>query len=172
MHFSPNPRQQLWSQLLSPSICLTVTTVSFVFTFSPKRFDAQIAAEVQTTDTDVYNKEIFSRYVVPKVSIAKQTQRVTGISFNGVEMTVRGQTVPVVNVKDALTWLESVPNVVIVAHNGRNYDLRILSYAITACCFQDIFLRNITGFVDSLPLIKSKFPKLEKYTQECLIEKF
>ena len=59
-------------------------------------------------------------------------------------------------------------NVVLIAHNGRVFDFRVLSYAICKVGMVSEFSNHVLAFVDSLSILRSKVPKLSSYKQEFL----
>ena len=108
--------------------------------------------------------EKFSSYVKPLIPITAEAEKVTGISWTGTEMTVKGLHVDVITIKEALTnffeFLKKFDSVILIAHNGRVFDFRVLSYAINQVGFSDMFLKCVLAFVDSLSMLRSKVPKL------------
>uniref|UniRef100_A0A8W8I6I6 Exonuclease domain-containing protein n=1 Tax=Magallana gigas TaxID=29159 RepID=A0A8W8I6I6_MAGGI len=121
-------------------------------------------------------KEQFSRYVAPDLPITPMAEKVTNITWSGGVLCYRGEPVDFVRIKTALVdfleWLEKFPTVVIVAHNGRTFDFRVLCNAFRSCGLQDRFCSKVSAFCDSLTLFRQKFPKLEKYKQEFLAQHF
>lgn len=130
----------------------------------------QIAAQ------DMASGEKFSSYVKPLIPITAEAEKVTGISWTGTEMTVKGLHVDVITIQEALTkffeFLKKFDSVILIAHNGRVFDFRVLSYAINQVGFSDMFLKCVLAFVDSLSMLRSKVPKLSSYKQEYLAEYF
>ena len=126
----------------------------------------QIAAQVMKTDAR------FSCFVSPKVPISVNAEQVTGMSFDGEHMTVHGKPVDTVSISEALSkfmnFLKNLGNVVLIAHNGRVFDFRVLSYAICKVGMVSEFSNHVLAFVDSLSLLRSKVPKLSSYKQEFL----
>jgi DNA polymerase III alpha subunit (gram-positive type) len=74
--------------------------------------------------------------------------------------------------EDFLDWVQKFLNVVIVAHNGRTFDFRVLCNALDHCGLQQTFCSTVSAFCDSLALIRQIHPKLGKYTQEFLAQYF
>ncbi|XP_062596799.1 uncharacterized protein LOC134258289 [Saccostrea cucullata] len=130
----------------------------------------QIAAVNRNT------KEQFSRYVAPDLPITPMAEKVTNITWSGGVLCYRGEPVDFVRVKSALEdfleWLEKFPSIVMVAHNGRTFDFRVLCRAFHRCGLQERFCSNVAAFCDSLTLFRQKYPKLDKYKQEFLAQHF
>lgn len=88
----------------------------------------QIAAQ------DMASGEKFSCYIKPLIPISAEAQKVTGVSWNGTAMTVKGLHVDAFPIEEALCkfleFLKKFDSVILVAHNGRVFDFRVLSYAV------------------------------------------
>lgn len=97
---------------------------------------------------------------------------------DGTSVFAHGSKVAAVPIREALSnflqWLSTLRNceVILVAHNGRVFDFRVLSNAVVRTGLQRQFLDKVSGFTDSLSLIRSKHKKLEKYTQIFLAKHF
>lgn len=130
----------------------------------------QIAAQDMSTNAK------FSCYVSPKVPINEKAEQTTGISWDGERMTVHGTQVATVSISEALSkffnFLKNIGNVILIAHNGRVFDFRILSYTICRLGKMNEFLNYVLAFVDTLSLFRSKVPKLASYKQEFLAKHF
>lgn len=122
------------------------------------------------------SKEQFSRYVCPGLPISSEAERVTGITWSGGVLSYLGEPVQFVKIKtaleDFLDWMQKFQNVVIVAHNGRTFDFRVLCNALDYCGLQQTFCSTVSAFCDSLTLLRKKHPKLGKYNQEFLAQYF
>lgn len=122
--------------------------------------------------------EAFSTYVLPKISIEPGAEQATGKVYDGTSVFANGLKVAAVPIREALLnflkWLSTLRNceVVLVAHNGRVFDFRVLSNAVVRTGLQKQFLDKVSGFTDSLSLIRSKHKKLERYTQIFLAKHF
>lgn len=122
--------------------------------------------------------EAFSTYVLPKISIEPEAEQATGTVYDGTSVFAHGLKNAAVPIREALSnflkWLSTLRNceVVLVAHNGRVFDFRVLSNAVIRTGLQRQFLDKVSGFTDSLSLIRSKHKKLEKYTQIFLATHF
>lgn len=130
----------------------------------------------QVACVDTIHKSEFSAYVIPQIPIDAGAEKVTGIVFDGSKLKVKGQEVNALTIRDALKkfleYLENMNNVVLVAHNGRVFDFRVLSYAINKCGLDQEFVKVVKAFVDSLTVMKARHPKLPSYKQEKLAEHF
>ncbi|XP_053393709.1 DNA polymerase III PolC-type-like [Mercenaria mercenaria] len=127
----------------------------------------QIAAmELETSQS-------FNRYVLPKQPIAVTAQQVTGISLSCNEMTVNGHIVEPSSVTTALndfcTWLEKFNNVILVAHNGRRFDVPVIISAINNVKLQERFFKCVSGCTDSLSVFRKQYPGRSSYKQIDLV---
>lgn len=116
-----------------------------------------------------------SCYVKPLIPISAEAQKVTGISWNGTEMTVKGLHVDAFIIEEAICkFLEFLKKFdsVMIAHNGKVFDFRVLSYAVNRLGICEIFLKCVLAFVDSLSMFRSKVPKLSSHKQEYLAQHF
>lgn len=62
-----------------------------------------------------------------------------------------------------LEFLKKIDSVILIAHNGRVFDFRVLSYAVNLlgiCTICNIFLKCVIAFADSRAMFCSKVPKL------------
>ena len=102
----------------------------------------------------------FSRYVTPGKPIHMEVTNLTGIAWDGYKLTVHGKEVQAVPISQALLeffkWLQQFHNTVLVAHNGKRFDFRILSKAVQSCDLFDSFEQRVVGFVDSVHVLKEK----------------
>ena len=130
----------------------------------------------QIACVDPESKDQFSAYVLPKIQMDPNAEQATGIVFDGTSLYVKGQQVNAINITDALdqllTWLKQFDNVVLVAHNGRVFDFRVLCSVINKCKLRHVFTEIISAFVDSLNVMRKTIPKLPSYKQECLAQHF
>ncbi|XP_062615545.1 uncharacterized protein LOC134277244 [Saccostrea cucullata] len=89
---------------------------------------------------DVKSKEKFSTYVLPKQQLDANVERATDIVFDGTSLYVRGQRVAAIPIKEALDnfleWLKKFRDVVLLAHNKRVFDFRVLCSAITSVTYR------------------------------------
>ena len=127
---------------------------------------------------DMTTREKFSCYVKPLIPITAVAEKITGISWNGFEMTVKNShvhvdAIPIVEALGKfLEFLKKFDSVILIAHNGRIFDFRVLSYAISQVKMCEMFLKYVLAFVDSLAMFRSKVPKLSSYKQEYLAQHF
>ncbi|VDH92079.1 Hypothetical predicted protein [Mytilus galloprovincialis] len=130
----------------------------------------QIAAKEHRTQTS------FNRYIPPQLPMSNEAEKVTGIVWDGRKLFYKGVELDFVNIKVAISdffmWLNQFSNAVLVAHNGKNFDFRVLSTAVYNCNMYDNFTQIVMGFIDSLALFRSNFPKIEKYNQPFLAQHF
>lgn len=130
----------------------------------------QIAAKEHRTQTS------FNCYIPPQLPMSNEAEKVTGIVWDGQKLFYKGAELNFVNIKVAISdffmWLNQFSNAVLVAHNGKNFDFRVLSTAVYNCNMYDNFTQIVMGFVDSLAVFRSGFPKIEKYNQPFLAQHF
>ena len=122
--------------------------------FSPQKDILQIAMKSE--------KKVMSVYLTPIKNIDPTSTAVTGLSKNGRQLFLHGELVPTLTHKIAalkvIEYLESFSKkVVLIAHNCDFDSSRIVRF------FQRLSLLNsfeklVTGFVDSLPLFRKRFP--------------
>ena len=67
-----------------------------------------------------------------------------------------------------MNCFKNLGNVVLIAHNGRVFDFRVLSYAICKVGMVNEFSNHVLAFVDSLLLLRSKVPNLSSYGQKLI----
>ena len=101
----------------------------FQFLFSVR--GDQLPHLTQIAGQELQSRSTFNKYVIPDIPISPSAERVTKICMlNQSEMLVNGLPVECVGIKQALSefikWLESFPDVVLVAHNGRRFDFVVL----------------------------------------------
>lgn len=118
----------------------------------------------------------FSRYTTPGMIMSSEAEKVTGIVWDGSRLYSRGKELPSVTITSALsdffTWLQQFSNVVLVAHNGKSFDFRVLSKAAENFNLFEVFTHSVVALADSLTVLRSKFPDLKKYNQIHLAEHF
>jgi DNA polymerase III alpha subunit (gram-positive type) len=122
------------------------------------------------------SKDQFSRYICPGLPISAGAEKATHITWSGGVLSYLGEPVPFMHIKPALEefldWVQKFQNVVIVAHNGRLFDFKVLCNALVNCDLQQMFTSRVSAFCDSLTLLRNKYPKLQKYTQIFLADHF
>lgn len=95
--------------------------------------------------------EAFSTYVLPKISIEPGAEQATGNVYDGTSVFANGLKVAAVPIREALLnflkWLSTLRNceVVLVAHNGRVFDFRVLSNAVVRTGLKKQFLNKVSG---------------------------
>ena len=79
-------------------------------------------------------------------------------------MTIKNSHVDAIPIVEALgkflEFLKKFDSVILIAHNGRIFDFRVLSYAISQVKMCEMFLKYVLASVDSLAMFRSKVPKL------------
>ncbi|CAC5416302.1 unnamed protein product [Mytilus coruscus] len=116
----------------------------------------------------------FSCYVVPKAPISSGAEDITRIVWDGTNLRLKRKVVAALQIFEALSnfflWLQKFNNAVLIAHNGKKFDFRILSNAADKSKLFNLYLESCVGCIDSIAVMKSKFPKLPKYSQPYLAE--
>ncbi|VDI16386.1 Hypothetical predicted protein [Mytilus galloprovincialis] len=116
----------------------------------------------------------FSCYVVPKAPMSSGAEDITGIMWDGTNLRLNGKVVAALPIFEALSnfflWLQKFNNAILIAHNGKKFDFRILSNAADKCKLFNLYLESCVGCIDSIAVMKSKIPKLPKYSQPYLAE--
>jgi len=65
--------------------------------------------------------------------------------------------------------VKSIPNCVLVAHNGRKFDCPVLVHAFICAGLCDTFVHGTKALVASLPLFRKAIPGRKSYKQEDLV---
>ncbi|XP_076088707.1 uncharacterized protein LOC143059102 isoform X2 [Mytilus galloprovincialis] len=116
----------------------------------------------------------FSCYVVPKAPMSSGAEDITGIMWDGTNLRLNGKVVAALPIFEALSnfflWLQKFNNAILIAHNGKKFDFRVLSNAADKCKLFNLYLESCVGCIDSIAVMKSKIPKLPKYSQPYLAE--
>lgn len=120
----------------------------------------------------------FRTYVEPVRRINPMASKVNHITFRDGKLMFRGKVVPSLSLNDALChffdWLKKVGNgrkVVLVAHNSK-FDSRFLVHFLLQEGFENIFLKTVAGFMDTIPMFKKINANLASYRQDFLVSKF
>ena len=110
---------------------------------------------------------------MPKLPISSEAERITRITVDGNIMKYFGNPVPFQSIQSALeSFLESIgndKNVILAAHNGRNFDFKVLTEALKCTGLFDKFTCKVIGFCDTLSLLKKVCPNRSSYKQEALV---
>lgn len=119
----------------------------------------------------------FNAYTVPDREISPGASKVTGITVEDGILCVDGKPVDTISLKEVFTtfiaYLRSFPApVVLVAHNGKRFDVPVLRRLLQQSSMEDEFLKVVSGFLDTLLLSKDLFPDLERHTQGFLVKHF
>ncbi|XP_070541211.1 protein PML-like [Ptychodera flava] len=116
----------------------------------------------------------FDVYVIPKKPITKEASSVTGIKMDGGKMMHNGKEVAAVTItkalQDFLSFLDSSKNVILVGHNAKIFDSRVLFTAARACGMVAEMHKCIYGFLDTLPMFRAVLPGRQSYKQQSLFE--
>ena len=116
----------------------------------------------------------FNHFVVPKVPIDEKAAEVTKINCHDGTVTHRGQIVPAVKLQELIQLLKSwLPDrCLLVGHNARRFDSRVLCAALCAVDGGLSVLDKIVGFVDSMRLFGPKLPPKSSLTQSHLVSTY
>lgn len=118
---------------------------------------------------------LFNVYMLPRCKIAEGASKVTGLTSNGRKLFLHKQPVDTVSIEEALqsfiSFLKTFDKPLLVGHNSKRFDCRILLRILEEFYLVDEFLEVVSGFLDTLLLSREMF-KLPKYTQASLVEHF
>jgi len=116
--------------------------------------------------------QMFDKYVTPLGKIQRQASIVTGIWCRRGVMCVNGRRVSSVPVAIALgqftNWLRRIRPCILIAHNSK-FDSQHLLHHLCDQNLEKQFAECVAGFVDSIPIFKSYYPKMPDYKQTTLV---
>lgn len=131
---------------------------------------------VQMAAVETKSNQHFSRYIIPGIPMTSEAEKVTGLVWDGQKLFYKGKELSTVSISSALSdffiWLQQFSDVVLVAHNGKNFDFRVISKAAENCNLFDVFTQCVFALVDSLAVFRGRFPELKKFNQAHLAEHF
>ena len=120
----------------------------------------------------------YSTYVKPVRRINPMASKVNHITFRHGKLMFRDKVVPSLSLADAFSdffdWLKKVGNgrrVVLVAHNSK-FDSRFLVHFLVQEGFENIFLKTVAGFMDTIPMFKKINTNLASHRQDFLVSTF
>ena len=130
---------------------------------------------VQIAAQALDGNSLFNCYILPIAPISASSSKVTGLTKQGNNVFCHGKIVPSVSITEGLelfsNWLSSLnKRVILIGHNIKSFDIRHLRRHVTSHEMQSKF-DIVTGYVDTLPLFKSLYPKLISYSQPSLYSK-
>ncbi|XP_078319186.1 uncharacterized protein LOC111121918 isoform X4 [Crassostrea virginica] len=155
----------------------TPTTVTFV-TFDLETTDLIRGFDVphitQIGAYELNSEEDFSEYVIPKKPLSPYAAMITSIQMRGSnQMYVKGRPVAALNIRKALNrfmkWLGRFPNPVLIAHNGRGFDFKVLRSAVKNINKTENLDRRVCGYIDSIEVFRKTYPNQKSYKQEALV---
>lgn len=119
-------------------------------------------------------QQTFDRYVLPKNGISQQASQAKKLMTVAGQLLYKSQLVNAITLteclKDFITFLKSLKSkIILVAHNGKVFDSRILVKAIIANNMLSELQSVLTGFIDTLPMLKKLLPDRSSYKQEELV---
>ena len=121
-------------------------------------------------------QETFDTYALPKRGISPKASQANRLTVVAGQLLDKSKPVKTLTLKECLTQFLQFntlkSKVVLVAHNGKVFDSRILLKAILA---SDLLIEFKTvvihvGFIDSLPMLKKLLPGRKTYKQEELVK--
>ncbi|XP_045198732.2 uncharacterized protein LOC123553044 [Mercenaria mercenaria] len=135
----------------------------------------QMPQITQIAASEVKSGSTFNQYVFPTRPVALDAKRKTGICVNSEGyMTVHGEHGNNVDIQKAVEnfcgWLNKFPNAVLIAHNGRRFDLPVLLSCLLAIDKTNEFFKCCVSMIDSLTNFRKLYPKLS-HKQEDLVSK-
>ncbi|XP_053407803.1 uncharacterized protein LOC128559602 [Mercenaria mercenaria] len=114
--------------------------------------------------------------------VAKRASEITGVEIlcnSGTrQMTKHGKAVNAVGLGESLelliTWIESIGDKpkVLIAHNGKNFDMQILLRNVRKCGLEDDFCKAVAGFSDSYILLRTERKDIKQYKLTSLYSEF
>nr|DBA11676.1 TPA_asm: ORF62 [Malaco herpesvirus 4] len=117
--------------------------------------------------------DFFNKYVLPRCPVSPTATLHSGISVTHNVMYLKDDPVtcvPLTGMLDAFIDFISVwgNNVILMGHFATRFDFRILIHCLNKtqriCRFRSV----VNGFIDTLPLLKKKFPGRASYNQNVL----
>ena len=119
-------------------------------------------------------QQTFDRYVLPKNGISQQASQANKLTIVAGQLLYKSKLVKAITLteclQDFITFLKSLKKkVILVAHNGKVFDSRILVKAIIANNMLGELQSVLTGFIDTLPMLKKLLPDRSSYKQEELV---
>ena len=120
-------------------------------------------------------QQTFDRYVLPKNGISQQASQANKLTIVAGHLLYKSKLVNAITLteclKDFITFLKSLKSkIILVAHNGKVFDSRILVKAIIAKNMLSELQSVLTGFIDTLPMLKKLLPDRNSYKQEELVK--
>uniref|UniRef100_A0ABM0LZJ0 Uncharacterized protein LOC102808737 n=1 Tax=Saccoglossus kowalevskii TaxID=10224 RepID=A0ABM0LZJ0_SACKO len=146
----------------SPVVVFDLETTSFGIDSSI----CQIAAS--------YDGKIFDEYVDPCQPIHPAASNVTGLTYTCGKLFHNFNLVPTLSQKDALeSFIEWIPlNSVLVAHNCKNFDARILVSSVQRYGLLDKLKHKHCCFSDTLSVFREILPPRSSYSEENLVNDY
>ena len=119
-------------------------------------------------------QQTFDRYVLPKNGISKQASQANKLTIVAGQLLYKSKLVKSITLaeclQDFITYLKSFKSkIILIAHNGKVFDSRILVKAIIANNMLSELQSVLTGFIDTLPMVKTLLPDRSSYKQEELV---
>ncbi|XP_023932628.1 uncharacterized protein LOC106177003 [Lingula anatina] len=115
----------------------------------------------------------FNEYVIPKKCITAEASAITGIKVLGGQIYHHDQPVEALKIRAALQrfiqFLDQSNPVLLVGHNIRSFDSRVLCNAAKACGMLGALEKNVCSFFDTLPFFRQILPGRKSYRQEELV---
>ena len=98
---------------------------------------------------------------------------ITNIQMKGPnQMYVKGQLVAALNIRKALNrfmkWLGRFPNPVLIAHNGREFDFKVLRSAVKNINKTEKLDGRVCWYIDSIEVFRKTYPYSRSYKQKDL----
>ena len=125
-----------------------------------------------------HGDQLFNVYIQPTKRVRFEVSLVNKLTAVNVDdqMKLYHKGIPVgtVNCLDALlqfiTFLEDIPNPVLVGHNIRGFDLRFLYVKLKEYGLWEKFTSVVPRFVDTLTAFKKEYPNQGSHTQAALVK--
>ena len=125
-----------------------------------------------------HGDQVFNVYVQPTKRMRLEASWVNKLStvMVGDEIKLRHKGIPVGTVQCAdamlqfITFLEDIPNPVLLGHNIRGFDLRFLYVKLKKCGLWEKFTSIVRRFVDTLEVFKKEYPDQKSHAQGALVK--
>ena len=118
---------------------------------------------------------VFDQYILPTKGISHFASQSNKLTIVAGQLLYKNKALPSVDLHEGLKRFlnfvkQSEKKVILVAHNNKLFDARILTNAFMSAGLHEEFKEVVAGFSDSLPLFKALLPGRKCYKQEVLVK--
>lgn len=140
-------------------------------------FDLETAGLKTTQDilqiSAICGDKKFNRYAKTRRCISEKTSKVNSLTLDKGVLKYRGLQVHAVNIRTALQkfvkFLEKIENPVLVAQNGKDFDIPFLRAKLKRFGLWRWFKRTVVGYVDTLEVFRDHYPERKSHKQVDLV---